>query len=489
MSANQTNGTPAAGPTLLSLAVQRLERIRNEKLAEDVKEKAIHCLIDYFGALVTGLSAPWSPAILKYALSSGGKGECFVAGTQSTASAEMAAFANGSIAHRYVFQLEKAQSDHPSVIRDDMHLKACSHVGVLVIPAALALAQRDNWTGSQLLKAIVGGYEMAAALGESVNHSGLANPHVRPSGIIGAFGAAGAGITADASIDSATAASALSLGSNFAAGLNEWAWAGGTEIFVQMGLAGRNGISSLELAKAGIYSSDTALEGKDGVFEAYRSGSPGIEKFRKLMTEFDPGTGIMAVRFKPVAGCNFIQTPLSVAVRLADKVKGQTGQIRSIRVVVTTSAKNYPGCNNYGPLENIQQTKMSIQYGVSAALFVGRVDEQTFRQFGNEEIKALVPKCSVETSEDFDRDFTKGHQPCRIKIVMEDGTSHEDELKDVPWLDGPSVEERFKREGIDLYSSDVVNQLIASCHRLGDEEASTKLFKLLSSTKSNLSGM
>ena len=74
-----------------------------------------------------------------------------VLGLEKPVSAEVAAFANAAIAH--------------SVIRDDMHLGAGAHIGVMVIPAALALAEREGWTGSQLLKGIVGGYDMCVALG------------------------------------------------------------------------------------------------------------------------------------------------------------------------------------------------------------------------------------------------------------------------------------------------------------------------------------
>ena len=71
-----------------------------------------------------------------------------------------------------------------------MHLKSNSHIGGIVISAALALAQRDGWTGEQLLKAIVGGYEASSLLGVAVQQSPGYNRHIRPSGICGAFGAA-----------------------------------------------------------------------------------------------------------------------------------------------------------------------------------------------------------------------------------------------------------------------------------------------------------
>lgn len=80
-----------------------------------------------------------------------------------------------------------------------MHLSAGSHIGVMVIPAALALTQQENWTGDQLLRSIVGGYEMVV-VGSSVRHAGMCNPHFRPSGIIGAFAAVAVGTVGDPSM-------------------------------------------------------------------------------------------------------------------------------------------------------------------------------------------------------------------------------------------------------------------------------------------------
>lgn len=101
---------PAAVPTLTQLAAQHLEKIRDSKLNPEVRYKTILCLLDYLGALFSGLSTPWAPILLKYAqVSSGGvgglctslpMGGVHVMGLDSRYSAETAAFTNASIAHR-----------------------------------------------------------------------------------------------------------------------------------------------------------------------------------------------------------------------------------------------------------------------------------------------------------------------------------------------------------------------------------------------------
>jgi 2-methylcitrate dehydratase PrpD len=48
---------------------------------------------------------------------------------------------------------------------DDVHREAVVHPGDIVIPAALAVAQRENVEASALLDAIVVGYETAILVG------------------------------------------------------------------------------------------------------------------------------------------------------------------------------------------------------------------------------------------------------------------------------------------------------------------------------------
>jgi 2-methylcitrate dehydratase PrpD len=368
------------------------------------------------------------------------------------------------------------------MIRDDMHVGANSHIGVMVIPAAFALAQREGWTGDQLLRSIVGGYDMAAALGTAVRHAGLCNSHFRPSGIIGAFGSAAAGIVADGDISKITAISALSFGANMAAGLNEWAWAGGTEIYTQMGTASRNGIISLGLAKAGLDSSESVLEGRDGVFMAYRNGNKfGAARFAEWLTKSGIGSGIMDANFKPVAGCNFIQTPLSIALKLNVKVAGSIDQIRQIRISTTSAAKEYPGCDSLGPFDKVGQAKMSIQYGVAAGLLFGRIDESTYQQHDNATLQALIQKCTVVTESSFDEAFSQGKQPSTIEITMEDGSKYQNSLSDVPWLEGDAVQQRFKHEAAVLYSAEIVGRIMEECRGLQDAKNCSQLFDLLAS--------
>jgi 2-methylcitrate dehydratase PrpD len=356
------------------------------------------------------------------------------------------------------------------MIRDDMHLAAGAHIGVMIIPAALALAECKRWSEAMLLKAIVAGYDMAVALGCAVRAEGCCNQHFRPSGIIGAFGAAATGTVNDKAMSVEAIASALGLAANSATGLNEWAWAGGLEMTTQMGAASRAGITSYDLARQSFSCSKTVLEGPDGLFAAYGCGEHATTVFRDWLATSPVGTGILGARFKPVAGCNFLQTPAMVALAMSNKLQDDLGQVQRIKIFTTTAAKQYPGCDSQGPFQRVQQTKMSLQYAVAAVLMFGSSDESIYYHFSHHRLRTLIGKCHVIVDTLFDQQLAEGRQPCRIEVHISDGGHYVESLPDVPWLDAATVESRFRTEAATMLSVKSVDATVLACQHLPGAE-------------------
>lgn len=464
-----TNGV-SGNETLARLAVQRLQKIANNPVPPKLKEKVSLALIDYLSGIASGLQAPWAPAVLKFAKSrQNGASEAHAWGLNQDIGAESAAFVNATLAH--------------SAIRDDMHLKSNSHIGGITISAALAMAQREHWSGEQLLKGILGGYEMAAVLGSSIQQTPGYNRHVRPSGILGAFGSAAAAVTAS-NADETTAVNALCFAANMISGFNQWAWTGGMEIYTEMGTASSAGITAYDIAKAGMECSEDLLEGKAGCFAALSVEGKAEQLFRDWLASSEIGYGIEVVGFKPVPGCNYAQTPLAVALRVAKKYqesKKTSADIKEIVIRCTSGAKNYPGCDNPGPFSTVQQTKMSIQYGVSAILVHGAVSEELFQKYDSKEINELVAKCSVTPLPEFDTAFKEGRQPARVEVKLSDGTSITEELPDVPWLDGEAVIKRFYEDTKGLIAADAQKQLVQLIQGLENVKDAGDIYKLFKS--------
>ncbi len=301
-------------PSLTRLGARRLQAVATLDIPAELRRKASVCLLDYLGAVIGGLSAPWAPAIVDYVASRGGGVQAHQWGLGEPVGAEDAAFGNGALAH--------------SLIRDDIHLMSASHIGVLVTPALLAAVQRDRLSGEALIRGLVGGYDLAVCLGTAVLRGG-GNSHFRPSGVNGAYGAAAA-VAVAAGFDEDTTTHALGFGANAAAGLNEWPWAGGQEVNTHAGTAARNGLAAADLARAGMRSSESALEGRDGFFVAF-GASKGAELYTQLLGR---SFGILDVRFKPCPGCNLIQTPIAAALEVSRLVGDQATAVEE--VIITT---------------------------------------------------------------------------------------------------------------------------------------------------------
>lgn len=95
-----TNSDSKAQPSLTRLVARRLHQIAATELSPEVYDKATHCVVDWFGAVHTGLLLPWKGALLRYAKLNRGTAEAYAWGLGQDVSAETAAFVNATLAHR-----------------------------------------------------------------------------------------------------------------------------------------------------------------------------------------------------------------------------------------------------------------------------------------------------------------------------------------------------------------------------------------------------
>jgi 2-methylcitrate dehydratase PrpD len=173
-------------------------------LPRDVAARARLHLVDTFAAMISGSRLLPGRQGIAYVRSLGGKPEAGVVGTRILTSAANAALANGMSGH----------ADET----DDTHPPTLTHPGTSVVPAALALGERDRLSGSTVLRAIVLGYDVCARLLLSLQPM----PFLRSGHHAGAFGQLfGAAATAGAllRLDARRARYLLSYAAEQASGL------------------------------------------------------------------------------------------------------------------------------------------------------------------------------------------------------------------------------------------------------------------------------
>jgi len=201
---------------------------------EEVVAKVKSSLLDMIGCAFAGGNLPWSQAAIRFA-SVAARGSSTLIGSSVRTSVTEAAFANGVLAH--------------SLLQEEIHPSSYCHLGVVIFPALLALAEHENSSGEDLIASAVIGYEIGGRFGRAVMR-GAAAPRFRPTGIIGPIAGAAAAARL-LRLDREQTASAIAFAANTSAGLNEWARTGGWEVFFHAGIAARSALTAALLARDG----------------------------------------------------------------------------------------------------------------------------------------------------------------------------------------------------------------------------------------------
>src|SRR3981189_3726396 len=144
-------------------------------LPEDVAEKGRHHVLDTLAAMVSGSQLRPGRMAIGHVTALGGVPEASIIGTPVRTSAVHASLANGMLAH----------ADET----DDSHAPSRTHPGCAVIPAALAIAERQRASGEQLLRAVVLGYDVCARVNRALRPDALAAASHATHRIGGTFGA------------------------------------------------------------------------------------------------------------------------------------------------------------------------------------------------------------------------------------------------------------------------------------------------------------
>jgi 2-methylcitrate dehydratase PrpD len=367
-------------PLSLSRKMVRAARgLTMDQLSAEVVAKVKIGFLDFLSCAFEARDLPWGCQAIRMA--SAANGQATVIGTPVHASPAEAAFANATLGH--------------GLVREDMHAGAVSHLGVVIFPTLLALAQQQKASGSDFILGAVCGYEIGAAVGRAIMDQEMVR-RFRPTGITGPLAGAIAGSRLLGLNEDATV-SAVGFAANATGGLNEWPYCGGDEMFFHPGFAARNAVTAVELAMLGARASENALDGRAGLFA-------GLNK-TDCVSRVAPFSGgpleILSVYYKPAPACNYAQTACQAALALAMQDGFRSGDIESIVVKASAAAVGYPGCDYAGPFERILQAKMSIQYCVAATLAKGVIAESNYRALDDPEIVRLAGITRLEADQAF----------------------------------------------------------------------------------------
>jgi 2-methylcitrate dehydratase PrpD len=375
-------------------------------------------LLDMLSCALEARSLPWGCQAIQMA-SRAPDGLASVIGTRFRVSTGDAAFVNATLGH--------------GLVREDMHTGAVSHLGVVIYPTLLACAQRKPVTGQAFILAAACGYEIGAAVGRALVDKDFVRLH-RPTGTTGPIAGAVAGSLA-LGLDEDAMVSAIGLAANTAGGLNEWPYSGGDEMFFHPGFAARNAVTAVELAELGALASETALDGRSGLFASLNRSDR-----VSAVTPFRDGTWeILSVYYKPAPACNYAQTACQAALALSSV---RSGDIEKVEIRCSAAAVAYPGCDYIGPFDRILQAKMSIQYCVAATLAQGKIAESNYHLLNDPEVMRLVGLTTLEAGDDFTSHYPE-KQGSEVTVHLRNGETRTCRLEDVAPATPDEIRARF----------------------------------------------
>lgn len=405
--ASQQPDTGTAGPEYSRLLAEFIAGTRYEDFPPQVIADAKLTILDWLGSALAG--AREEPARMARAVVRG-----FGASDEATilpvgrSSAAGAALANGVASHILEF--------------DDVHKGSTIHGAAPIIPAALAVAERERSDGRAFLRATILGYEAALRVGEAVNPSHYRYWH--PTGTAATFGAAVAAGTL-LGLDARQMRDALGSAGTQAAGLWEFNADGTMSKHLHPGKATFNGVLAADLAREGFTGAGRILEGERGFCRAM-STEPDLSR---ITTDLGTAWKISENCYKLHSCCGHTHTAIDTALALRARqgwVQGDVARaITGVRIALYEPG--YAIVREPNP-RTPYQGKFSIAYCVAAALIEGRVGLAQFSpdRFGpagtvEPQIAALLARTTVEIAPDLTANYP-ARWSARLELTLADGT-------------------------------------------------------------------
>ena len=412
-----------------------------EEFPAQVVRQAKLCILDLIGVSIAGSVQKTTSIVRELFSAPGCNGEATVWFSGPKVPIQIAALVNAVQGH--------------AIDMDDGHRFANGHPGVVTMPAAFAMAEKEDLTGRELIEAIVIGYEMFIRLGTAANPDLLLRGF-HTTATIGAFASA-AVASKLLGLKEVQTENALSLAGLQSAGLLEALSSGESGKSFQVGKASQSGVIAGLMAQAGADGPVDIFEGAKGFFRAFAGKECDT---RAVCRDFGKDFQIMNVYCKKHAACRHIHTPLDATAEIVSHNDVALEEISSIDIETYSIAKNLTG--HLATQDSELAAKFSTPIAIALYLVYRKSGFSAFNQesISNPLVQAIAKKISVYVNPDRDVNYPK-ERSARVTIHTPGG-SYEHELlfpkgePESPLSEDEFIEKYEQNAGI-LYSKAEVN--------------------------------
>jgi 2-methylcitrate dehydratase PrpD len=371
--------TAAVSPLMGTLS-DYIVRAGKKPLPAAVSEKTKHHLLDTLAAMVSGSRLLPGQKAIAYVKTLAGTKEACVPGSRIITTVVNAALAGGMLAH----------ADET----DDSHAPSLTHPGCGVIPAALAMAEREQAGGTEFLRAIALGYDVCARLTLSLNAYDFSAAGHDTHSFGPMFGAAAAAGSL-ASFNPEQVRHLLSYTAQQASGLSNYAR--DTEhiekAFLFGGMPARNGAAAATMIASGMTGIDDAFAGERNFFFAFGPNTHPGELVRELGETYE----IVNTNIKRWTVGSPIQAPLDSLSELIRTHGVKAADVE--KAVIRVSCRGAETVNNRSMPDICMQHMVAVMLVDGTATFASAHDVGRMQDPEVLEVRRRVELCGDDELE------------------------------------------------------------------------------------------
>jgi 2-methylcitrate dehydratase PrpD len=312
----------AVSPVMRQLSTYIAQALR-KPLPAAVVEKTKHHVLDTIAAMLSGSRLLPGRKATAHVRALGGIREACVVGSRLVTTAANAALANGMLAH----------ADET----DDSHAPSLTHPGCGIVPAALAMAEREKRNGTALLRAVALGYDIGCRLTQSLDAYRFREDGHSTHSFGPMFGAAAAA-AALAGLKELQVRYALSYTAQQASGISCWMR---DEEHIEKafdfgGMPARNGVAAAAMVAHGFTGVEDVFAGERSFFVAYGRKPDPAALVRGLGETYE----VMNTNIKRWSVGSPIQAPLDSLADLIEKHQLKAEDVERLVVRVAHQGAN-----------------------------------------------------------------------------------------------------------------------------------------------------
>lgn len=401
---------------------------RDRKLPEAVAEKAKHHILDTIAAMVSGSRLKPGELAIQFIRTQGGTAEAQVIGADFLTTAINAAMVNGYMAH----------ADET----DDSHAPSLTHPGCAIVPAALAVGERENQSGEAFLRAVVLGYDISSRIARvmgigTMRIQGHATHSIGP--LFGATAAA-ASLTR---LNARQVCHALAYAGQQASGITSWPRDEEhvEKAFVFAGMGARNGVTAALFVKHGFTGEDDILSGDSNFLEVF---CPGRDDLPQWVDNLGSHYEISVTNIKKFCVGSPIQAAADAMSALVQGHKLTADKVKRIDVHLPPQGARV--------VNNRTMPDVNCQYIMAVILLDGQLTfkaAHTYERMANPKVRAVQARVNLIGDPQFSGQ--ERQRPGLVRVHLEDGGIVEKLVAAVRGTaDNPMTRDEIEVKSLDL---------------------------------------